>query len=101
MQRTDINARVGGRFNVTERRNGDDIEHVGEYLAIDRPRKLVFTFSVPKFSSVATRVTVDIAPNDLGCKLTLTHENVLPEYIDRTRQGWSIILGNLAKTIQS
>ena len=39
MIRVEIDPRVGGSFNFT-RREGDDIEHVGEYLVIDRPRRL-------------------------------------------------------------
>jgi uncharacterized protein YndB with AHSA1/START domain len=82
-----------------DRRDGEDIEHVGEYLEIDRPRRLVFTFAVPKFSTENTRVTVDIVPLDTGCELTLTHEGVLPDYAARTESGWGKILDALAATL--
>ena len=96
MVRAEIDARVGGSFVFTDRRDGEDIEHRGTYLEIDRPRRLVFTFSVPKFSAEATRVAVDITPQDSGCELTLTHEGVLPDYAERTRSGWKMILETLA-----
>ena len=98
MIRVEIDPRVGGSFNFT-RRDGDDVEHVGEYLEIDRPRRLVFTFSVPKYSKQVTRVTVDIKSLESGCELTLTHEDVLPEWASRTEAGWGMILDSLAKTL--
>ena len=49
MVRVEIDPRVGGTFNITSRES-EDIEHVGTYLEIDRPRRLVFTFGVPKLS---------------------------------------------------
>jgi uncharacterized protein YndB with AHSA1/START domain len=96
MVRVEIDARVGGQFIFVDRREGQDIEHCGEYVEIDRPRRLVFTFGVPKYSSETTRVIIDILPRDTGCELTLTHEGVLPEYADRTERGWTDILGRLA-----
>jgi uncharacterized protein YndB with AHSA1/START domain len=99
MVRVEIDPRVGGPFNFTDRRDGEDVEHVGEYLAIDRPSRLVFTFGVPKYSPVMTRVTVDIVPIEGGCDLTLTHEGVLPEYASRTEAGWGRLLDTLATTL--
>jgi uncharacterized protein YndB with AHSA1/START domain len=99
MVRVEIDARVGGQFIIVERRDGEDVEHRGEYLDIDRPRRLVFTFGVPKYSSTTTRVRVDIVPRETGCELTLTHEGVLPEYVDRTNAGWMEILGRLAANL--
>jgi len=96
MVRVEIDARIGGRFIFVDRRDGEDVEHRGEYLDIDRPRRLVFTFGVPKYSSETTRVCVDIVPRETGCELTLTHEGVLPEYADRTQGGWTEVLGRLA-----
>ena len=96
MVRSEIDARVGGRFCFVDRRDGVDVEHVGTYLEIDRPHRLVFEFGVPQFSAELTRVSIDIVALGTGCELTLTHEGVLPDYVDRTRQGWTGILDGLA-----
>jgi uncharacterized protein YndB with AHSA1/START domain len=101
MVRVEIDARPGGRFIFVDRRNGEDMEHTGEYIAIERPHRLVFTFVVPKYSSVTTRVTIDISPLAEGCELTLTHEGVLPDYKERTKDGWAGILDGLAGTLAS
>lgn len=93
-----IDPKAGGKFTFTENRDGEDVEHTGEYLEIDRPRKLVFTFGVPKYSPEFDRVTVDIAPSESGCVLTLTHEMKpeVAEWKDATQSGWTMIVQNLA-----
>ena len=98
MVRVEIDARVGGRFTVVERRDGEDVEHTGEFLEIDRPRRLAMTFGVPKYSANTTRITIDITPSGTGCDLTLTSDNLDAEYVERTRQGWTMILDGLART---
>ena len=99
MVRVDIDARVGGRFTFVDRRDGEDVEHTGEYLEIDRPRRLVFTLTVPKYSSDKTRVIIDIVPVGGGCELTLTHQGVLTDYEGRTESGWTGILAGLASSL--
>ncbi len=99
MVRVEIDARVGGLFNFTDRRDGEDIEHVGTYFDIDRPRRLVFTFAVPKYSDLYTRVTIELAPLATGCELTLTHEGVLPQYIEPSQKGWGMLLDALARAL--
>ena len=96
MVRVEIDPRTGGKFIFVDRRDGEDVEHTGEYLEMDRPRRLVFTFVVEKFSKQCSRVTVEFAPSDSGCELALAHENVLPEYVGRTEAGWSGVLDGLA-----
>ena len=102
MVRVEIDARVGGRYAFVDRRDGEDVEHVGEYLEIDRPRRLAFTLSVDKYSQDADLITIDIVPLESGCELTLTHEMSpdYAEYAGRTREGWTGILENLAATVE-
>jgi uncharacterized protein YndB with AHSA1/START domain len=101
MVRAETDPRVGGRYVFTDRRDGEDVEHFGEYLEIDRPRRLVFTFSVDKYSTDADRVAIDIVPLETGCELTLTHE-MKPEwaeYAGRTEEGWTGMMEGLARTL--
>ena len=95
--RVEIDARVGGHWIIVDRRNGEDVEHSGEYVEIDRPRRLVFTFSVPKYSPLITKVTVEIEPAETGCILTLTNTNVPAEYLASNEKGWAGILIGLAE----
>jgi uncharacterized protein YndB with AHSA1/START domain len=97
--RCEIDARVGGRFEIVDRRDDGEIRHVGEYLEIDRPRRLVFTFGVPQFDPAMSRVEIDIVATASGCELTLTHHGVPQEWQAPTTQGWTTLLGNLEREI--
>ena len=97
----EIDGRVGGRFNIVDRRQGqDDIAHIGEYLEIDRPRRLVFTFGVPQFDPTMTTVAIDIAPDGEGCVLSLHHTDVTEEWRDGTIDGWTRILASLEPALE-
>lgn len=99
MVKVAIDARAGGHFVFMDCRDGEDVEHVGEYLEIDRPHRLAFTFAVPKYSSAYTQVTIELQHDVDGCVLTLTHAGVLPEWSERSREGWAMILDHLAETL--
>jgi len=99
MVRVEIDPRVGGLFVLVDRRNGEDVEHTGEYLEIDRPRRLVFTFGVPKYSPLFSKVTIEVEPAAQGCDLTLTQEQVPVEYLSSSEKGWTGILAGLARCL--
>jgi uncharacterized protein YndB with AHSA1/START domain len=99
MERCEIDAQVGGRFRIDERRGDEVASHEGEYLEIDRPNRLVFDFWT-SFSDERTRITVAIAPDGDGSLITLTHEGVWADYEEKTRQGWGMVLDGLAKTVE-
>jgi uncharacterized protein YndB with AHSA1/START domain len=101
MVRAETDPRVGGRYLFVDRREDGDAEHFGEYLEIDRPRRLVFTFSVDRSTDEADRVAIDIVPLEAGCELTLTHE-MKPEWADyagRTEEGWTNIIDGLGRVL--
>jgi len=100
MIRAETDPRVGGAFVFVDRRpDMGDVEHVGTYLEIDRPRRLVFEFCVPKYERQLTRITLDIEPASDGSLLTLTHEGVFEDYVTRTEHGWGMILDALGKAL--
>jgi uncharacterized protein YndB with AHSA1/START domain len=108
----EITPEVGGGFTVTDRRpaaDGDesvfDVVHMGKYLEIQRPRRLVFEFSVLSFGSDdPTRVTVDVQPlGPMASELTLTHEMGESGFArateDASRKGWISMLQTMEREL--
>jgi uncharacterized protein YndB with AHSA1/START domain len=96
-----LDARVGGTFSFAVRRQGEEVDHIGEYLEIDRPRRLVFTWGIAGESEDGSRVIVEIVAQENGCELTLSHE-LHPDwadYADRTEDAWTKMLDALAGTL--
>ena len=92
MVRAEIDSRVGGRYTFVEEREGKEVLHTGEYLELVRPLKMVFTFAVPEYSSEVSTVEIVLAHLGEGCELKLINSGVLPEYAEKTREGWAGIL---------
>ena len=97
----ELDARVGGRFRIVMK--GPDCDHVheGEYLVVERPRRLVFTWISAATGGLATTVTVELVPRGRGeTELTLTHEG-LPDEAAREQHGsgWGDILRKLGASV--
>lgn len=101
--KAEIDPRVGGTYVIVDRRDGEDIEHTGEYLEIVRPTRLVFTLQVPKYSREIDRIQIDIKPMSEGCELTLLHETDLSSlaFKDKIEHGWNSILSGLDRAVSS
>jgi uncharacterized protein YndB with AHSA1/START domain len=100
----ELDARVGGAFVFRVERDGTIIEHIGQYLAIEPPHRLTFTWRariVGDETNDASVVDIDIIALDIGCELTLTHRmsSEWAEYTERTQKGWMQMLDVLASTI--
>jgi uncharacterized protein YndB with AHSA1/START domain len=104
MLTVEIDARVGGRALIVERRASGDAHHHLRYEVIDRPHRLVFLFRAdPAEEGEWTRVSIAIAAKGPGATLTLVHE-MDPEwaaYEEQTRKGWTMILASLATLLET
>lgn len=101
MEKVEIIPRIGGGFEVFERRGSQLATHFGAFVEIDRPRRLVFDFTTDREQGT-TRVSVDFEPRDGGCYVTLTHEldALWAAYGESVRKGWSGLLEDLERTLQ-
>jgi uncharacterized protein YndB with AHSA1/START domain len=85
---------VGGKFSFVVNRQGTEVDHVGEYLEIDRPRLLVFTWATRDTLPDKSRIIVEITPLDKGCDVKVTHV-MNPEwaaYAEKAAGAWTKML---------
>ena len=102
--RLKVDRRVGGSFSFAVRRQGNLLDHVGQYLELDRPRRLAFTWGVAQPSNTdSSRVAIEIVPLESGCQLSLVHQ-LHPnwaDYASRTEAGWTKMLAALARAVDA
>ncbi len=96
-----LEARVGGRFSFVVNRAGDEIEHVGEYREIDRPRLLVFTWATRDRLPDASRIIIEFTPRDQACDVKLTHvmNAGWSARVDDAASTWSRVLDALEQSL--
>lgn len=94
--------RVGGKFLITMMGDNSVHPHTGEYLQIDRPKKLVFTWISKATEMVPTTVTIELAPAPGGgTDLTLTHVGLSEQSMESHTGGWSSIVDLLNGLLKS
>ena len=99
VRRVEIDARVGGKFFLSDLRDGKEARHWGTYLELDRPRKIVFTWIVDESEAAnPSVVTLTIQPEAEGCVATIVHEMDAKwaDYVSRTESGWTRMLDAVA-----
>ncbi len=92
----ELDVRVGGKWKITDRRDGVDYVALGEYRVIDLPRRLVFTFGMPQFSPEYAEVAVELVADGDGCLMTLTQAPTPAEAVKPLEDGWSLMFDGLA-----
>jgi uncharacterized protein YndB with AHSA1/START domain len=93
----DLRPEPGGRYHVRMR---DGVETAGEFVEVDPPRRLVFTWGWTAMADVppgSTRVVVTLEPEAGGTRVVLRHHD-LPDEQQRSHHGlgWTQYLGRLA-----
>jgi uncharacterized protein YndB with AHSA1/START domain len=91
----ELEPRVGGRFRIVMLHQRGGEEHWGEYLAIDPPSLLSFTWISAHTDLVATVVTIELVERGAGTELTLTHRRLPAARVDAHREGWTDIVRKL------
>ncbi len=97
--RAETDPRVGGDFRIVMVSDGSDLLHRGTYREIDRPSRLVFTWSSPATGHRDSVVTVTFEPLKTGSTMVEIHQVGLPDEESRASHtgGWSDALALLER----
>jgi uncharacterized protein YndB with AHSA1/START domain len=101
--RAETDPRVGGTFRIVMVDDESSLEHTGTYREIDRPRRLVFTWSSPATRFRDSIVTVTFQPSSNNTTVIEIHQVGLPDEEARAghHAGWSDALRELERIIGS
>jgi uncharacterized protein YndB with AHSA1/START domain len=91
-----VDARVGGRYEIIMTGEAEVFPHHGVYRAIDRPRRLVFTWLSPHTEHRETLVTVDFIPQGERTEVVVTHEQLPASALPAHSRGWTGALERLS-----
>jgi uncharacterized protein YndB with AHSA1/START domain len=97
-----VDLRVGGALRIVMRGEGTVIEHVGEYIEIDPPRRLVFTWTSPFTGAEPSLVTLELEPEGSDATQLLLVHSRLPESVATShRDGWGTMLDRLSGKLRA
>ena len=101
--RAETDPRVGGTFRIVMVDDESSDVHTGTYREIDRPRRLVFTWSSPSTRFRDSIVTVTFQPSSNSSTVVEIHQVGLPDEEARASHhaGWSDVLRELGRTTHS
>jgi uncharacterized protein YndB with AHSA1/START domain len=96
----EVDLRVGGALRIVMKSGETVIEHVGQYIEIERPKRLVFTWRSPFTGPEDSVVTVDLEPDGDDATLLRLIQSRLPESVAPShRDGWGSMLDRLASRV--
>jgi len=89
---------VGGRYRIGNRfPDGQVLWIAGEFLVIEPPHRLVYTWGLEPVAGEQERVTVRFEPQGEATEVIVTHEAIASAPLrDRHQQGWHGCLDGLA-----
>ena len=78
----------------------EEFEHTGEYLLIQPPARLAFTWISQATDHKATEVTIEFHERPGGTEVVLTHRRLPSAQLQSHRGGWTDVLQLLRETLQ-
>ena len=96
--------RIGGMLVVDIEEAGSTFRVSGNYLTLDRPHRVAFTWSCSTWPdpTVQTLVTVTIEPEGTEASImTIEHELLPPALVPQHAHGWAVTATQLQSRLRS
>jgi uncharacterized protein YndB with AHSA1/START domain len=95
----EVDLRVGGRYRIGNRfPDGQVLWISGEFLVIEAPYRLVYTWGLEPLAGEQERVTVRFEQQGEATEVIVMHEGIASAPLrDRHREGWHGCLDGLAE----
>ncbi len=97
----EVDPRVGGKFRIVMAQGAKKFEHSGEYLVVESPARLSFTWISAATDGRPTVVTIEFLEKFGGTELVLTHRRLPVSQIGSHRSGWTDVATALEDHLRS
>jgi uncharacterized protein YndB with AHSA1/START domain len=96
-----IDSRVGGRFRIVQIRDNLPVGHSGEYLVLERPKHLSFTWETDDAEETDI-VNIWIEPDRKGSKVIVVHTMDLQwkEFGGSAKSAWLSMMAKMNELLQ-
>ncbi len=100
--RVECDPRVGGKLRI-DMVNGERVTHVtGEYLELDRPNRLRFTWNSDFGGGFESVVSVAFeAAGEQQTLMTIEHAQLSPDRFEDAQRGWASIAEQLERKLRA
>jgi uncharacterized protein YndB with AHSA1/START domain len=96
----EADVRVGGTFKLSMQSDHSTCEIEGQYVVVDPPHLLAFTWCGPPTQNANTLVTVELKSISGGTELTLTHEKLPTVELRAAHEiGWANMFDHLTDAV--
>jgi uncharacterized protein YndB with AHSA1/START domain len=91
-----VDLRLGGAFRIVMKSGDTEISHTGEFIEIETPTRLVFTWVSPYTGPDPSLVTLELEPDgENATRLRLVHSQLPSAVAPSHRDGWGTMLDRL------
>lgn len=107
---------VGGTWEIVDEREGTEYRATGEYLDIEPPHRLAFTFQMPQMSDTEDRIEIEIAEREEASQVSLEQQIVVShgddwtdddveeahkEFRETSERTWSVMFDALEELLET